>query len=572
MQPIHHFRIPAKAQMSAESSGRNALRCAVPTKGSNPCTSLNPEEGILMKVLVSDSLAEEGVSRLKTGADVDVITNLTPEELINKIKDYDALVIRSGTKVTADVINAAERLKVIGRAGVGIDNVDVEAATKKGIIVLNTPGGNTISAAEHTIAMMLALARNIPQANAALHKGEWNRKKYTGVEFYNKTLGVVGLGRVGAEVASRMKSFGMQIIAYDPFVTEEKAKQMGLTLASLEDVLKAGDFITVHTPLTSETRNLIDEDEFKIMKSGVRIVNCARGGIINEAALAKAVEEGKVAGAAVDVFTKEPPTGNPLVGPEKIIVTPHLGASTTEAQVNVAVAVADQILNIAKGGLPTNAINMPAISPETLAVMKPFMTLAEKMGSLAGQLVGSGFESLDLTYSGSLAEKDIRPVTISAISGLLGCLMGKGSVNFVNAQRILKEMGVKLVEGKTESANGYSNAITLLLTKKGETTIIKGTVSGNQETRIIQLNQYHTYIPTEGDLVLSVIEDRPNIIGPCCVVLGEGKINIGSMHVGRIAEGQPQLMVLSVDQMASDAIMKKLQSVPGVQSTKMVEL
>ncbi len=543
-----------------------------PTKGSNPCTSLNPEEGILMKVLVSDSLAEEGVSRLKTGADVDVITNLTPEELINKIKDYDALVIRSGTKVTADVINAAEKLKVIGRAGVGIDNVDVEAATKKGIIVLNTPGGNTISAAEHTIAMMLALARNIPQANAALHKGEWNRKKYTGVEFYNKTLGVVGLGRVGAEVASRMKSFGMQIIAYDPFVTEEKAKQMGLTLASLEDVLKAGDFITVHTPLTSETRNLIDEDEFKIMKSGVRIVNCARGGIINEAALARAVEEGKVAGAAVDVFTKEPPTGNPLVGPEKIIVTPHLGASTTEAQVNVAVAVADQILNIAKGGLPTNAINMPAISPETLAVMKPFMTLAEKMGSLAGQLVGSGFESLDLTYSGSLAEKDIRPVTISAISGLLGCLMGKGSVNFVNAQRILKEMGVKLVEGKTESANGYSNAITLLLTKKGETTIIKGTVSGNQETRIIQLNQYHTYIPTEGDLVLSVIEDRPNIIGPCCVVLGEGKINIGSMHVGRIAEGQPQLMVLSVDQMASDAIMKKLQSVPGVQSAKMVEL
>jgi len=525
-----------------------------------------------MKVLVSDSLAEEGISRLKTGADVDVITNLTPEELINKIKEYDALVIRSGTKVTADVINAADKLKVIGRAGVGIDNVDVEAATKKGIIVLNTPGGNTISAAEHTIAMMLALARNIPQANAALHKGEWNRKKYTGVEFYNKTLGIVGLGRVGAEVASRMKSFGMQIIAYDPFVTEEKAKQMGLTLASLEDVLKAGDFITVHTPLTSETRNLIDEDEFKIMKSNVRIVNCARGGIINEAALAKAVEEGKVAGAAIDVFTKEPPTGNPLVGPEKIIVTPHLGASTTEAQVNVAVAVADQILNIAKGGLPTNAINMPAISPETLAVMKPFMTLAEKMGSLAGQLVGSGFESLDLTYSGSLVEKDIRPVTISAISGLLGCLMGKGSVNFVNAQRILKEMGVKLVEGKTESANGYSNAITLKLTKKGETTFIQGTVSGNKETRIVQLNQYHTYIPTEGDLVLSVIEDKPNIIGPCCVVLGEGKINIGSMHVGRIAEGQPQLMVLSVDQMASDAIMKKLQSVPGVLSAKMVEL
>ncbi|VVB71387.1 Glyoxylate reductase [uncultured archaeon] len=525
-----------------------------------------------MKVLVSDSLAEDGIKRLKSALDVDVITNLSPEELIVKIKDYDALVIRSGTKVTADVIKAADRLKVIGRAGVGIDNVDVEAATKKGIIVLNTPGGNTISAAEHTIAMMLALARNIPQANAALHKGEWNRKKYTGVEFFNKTLGIVGLGRVGAEVATRMKSFGMQIIAYDPFVTEERAKQMGLKLADLQTVLREGDFITVHTPLTNETRNLIDDDEFNIMKPSVRIVNCARGGIINEAALARAVAEGKIAGAAVDVFTKEPPTGNPLLEQEKIITTPHLGASTTEAQVNVAVAVADQILTIANGGLPTNAINMPAISPETLAVMGPYMKLAEKMGSLAGQLVGSGFDGLELTYGVTIAEKDIRPVTISAIMGLLGCLLGGVSVNFVNAQRTLKEMGIKLLEGKTDATNGYSNTITLKLTKKGEMTVVQGTVSGNKETRIVQLNQYHTYIPTEGDMVIAVIEDKPNIIGPCCVVLGEGNINIGSMHVGRIAEGKPQLMVLSVDQMASEDIMKKLVSVPGVTSAKMVEL
>jgi D-3-phosphoglycerate dehydrogenase len=526
---------------------------------------------MLMKVLVSDSLAEEGVKRLSSGADVDVITNLSPEELIEKIKDYDALVIRSGTKVTADVIKAANQLKVIGRAGVGIDNVDVEAATKKGIIVLNTPGGNTISAAEHTIAMMLALARNIPQANAALHKGEWNRKKYTGVEFFNKTLGIVGLGRVGAEVATRMKSFGMQILAFDPFVTEERAREMGITMGDLETVLRGGDFITVHTPLTNETRNLIDEDEFKIMKPGVRIVNCARGGIINEAALAKAVAEGAVAGAAVDVFTKEPPTGNPILEQEKIIVTPHLGASTAEAQINVALAVADQILAISRGGLPTNAINMPAISPETLAVMDPFMKLAEKMGTLLGQLVGTGFEALELVYSGTLAEKDTRPVTISAIVGLLGCVMGSGSVNFVNAQRTLKEMGVKLMESKTESANGYSNSITIKLTKGGNTTTVQGTVSG-KEKRIIQLNEYHTYIPSEGDMVLAVIEDRPNIIGPCCVVLGEGKINIGGMHVGRIAEGLPQLMVLSVDHLATDEIMKKLCAVPGVTSAKMVEL
>jgi D-3-phosphoglycerate dehydrogenase len=336
-------------------------------------------------------------------------------------------------------------------------------------------------------------------------------------------------------------------------------------------VLRGGDFITVHTPLTNETRNLIDDDEFKIMKPGVRIVNCARGGIINEAALARAVAEGKVAGAAVDVFTKEPPTGNPMLEQEKIIVTPHLGASTAEAQVNVALAVADQILAIARGGLPTNAINMPAISPETLAVMEPFMSLAERMGSLAGQLVGSGFEALELTYSGSLSEKDTRPVSISAIIGLLGCVMGDGSVNFVNAQRTLKEMGVKLLESKTESANGYSNAITLKLTKDGKSNILQGTVSG-KEKRIIQLNEYHTYIPSEGDMVVAVIEDRPNIIGPCCVVLGEGKINIGGMHVGRIAEGEPQLMVLSVDHMASDEIMKRLKEVPGVVSAKMVEL
>jgi D-3-phosphoglycerate dehydrogenase len=525
-----------------------------------------------MKVLVSDSLAEEGVRRLETGAEVDVITNLSPEELVKKIKDYDALVIRSGTKVTAEVINAADRLKVIGRAGVGIDNVDVEAATKKGIIVLNTPGGNTISAAEHTIAMMMALARNIPQANAALHKGEWNRKKYTGVEFFNKTLGIVGLGRVGAEVATRMKSFGMQIVAFDPFITEEKAKQLGITLAPLEQVLREGDFITVHTPLTNETRNLIDEDEFKIMKPGVRIVNCARGGIINEASLAKAVAEGKVAGAAVDVFTKEPPTGNPLLEQDKIITTPHLGASTAEAQVNVALAVADQILAIAKGGLPTNAINMPAISPETLAVMEPYMKLAEKMGSLAGQLTGRGFESLELVYGGSVAEKDIRPVTISAIKGLLGCIIGKGSVNFVNAQRVLKEMGVKLMESKTESANGYSNAITLTLRNNGNITTLQGTVSSNKEKRIVQLNDYKTYIPSEGSMVVAVIEDKPNIIGPCCVVLGEDKINIGGMHVGRIDAGKPQLMVLSVDHAVPEATLAKMRKVPGVISANTVSL
>jgi len=525
-----------------------------------------------MKVLVSDSLAEEGVKRLESGADVDVLTNLTPEELVKKIKDYDALVIRSGTKVTSEVINAAERLRVIGRAGVGIDNVDVQAATKKGIIVLNTPGGNTISAAEHTIAMMMALARNIPQSNVSMHKGEWNRKKFTGVELFNKTLGVVGLGRVGAEVTSRMKAFGMQILAYDPFVSEEKANQLGIKMAPLEQVLKESDFITVHTPLTNETRNLIDDEEFEIMKPGVRIVNCARGGIINEAALAKAVADGKVAGAAVDVFTKEPPLGSPLLESDKIITTPHLGASTAEAQVNVALAVADQILTIARGGLPTNAINMPAISPDTLAVMEPYMILAEKMGSLAAQMAERSFDTLELAYGGTVADMDTRAVTISAIKGLLGTILGIENVNFVNAQSLLKERGVKLLESKTESGDGYSNTIAVKLRANGEVTKVQGTVYSNKDRRIVELNGYRTYVPLEGSVVVAVIEDKPKIIGPCCVVLGEDKINIGGMHVGRMAEGQPQLMILSVDQAVPESTLRRIRKVAGVISAKTVTL
>jgi D-3-phosphoglycerate dehydrogenase len=533
---------------------------------------LNIDEGVFMKVLVSDPLAEEGVRRLESGAEVDVLTTLTPEELVRKIKGYDALVIRSGTKVTAEVIKASDRLKVIGRAGVGIDNVDVEAATKKGIIVLNTPGGNTISAAEHTIAMIMSLARNIPQANVSLHKGEWNRKKYTGVELYHKILGIVGLGRVGVEVAIRMKAFGMKILAYDPFVTQDKANQFGIKLAPLEQVLRESDFITVHTPLTNETRNIIDEDEFEIMKPSVHIVNVARGGIINEAALAKAVSEGKIAGAAIDVFTKEPPLGSPLLENDKIITTPHLGASTAEAQVNVALSVADQILTIARGGMPSTAINMPSISPEALAGLEPYMKLADKMGSLAGQLAGGRFESLELVYGGTLAEKDTRAITISAIMGLMNYILGKGAVNFVNAQSILKDRGVKLQESKTETANGYSNALTLELRTDADLMSIQGTVDMNRERRIIKLNEYRTFVPSEGHMVIIIIEDKPNIIGPCCVILGENNINIGGMHVGRLTEGKPQLMVLSIDQQVTDNGLEKIKGVRGVISAKTVTL
>jgi D-3-phosphoglycerate dehydrogenase len=523
-----------------------------------------------MKILVSDPLAEEGVHRLEAAGEVDVITNLTPAELVEKIKDYEALVIRSGTKVTAEVINAADRLKVIGRAGVGVDNVDVDAATRKGIIVLNAPGGNTISAAEHTIAMMLSLARKIPQAHVSMHKGEWNRKKYTGVEVFNKTLGIIGVGRIGAEVAKRMKSFGMRILGFDPFISEAKAADLGIKLAPLEEIFRESDFITVHTPLTPDTKNLIDEPQIKMMKPGVRLINCARGGIINEAALAKAVAEGRIAGAAMDVYTKEPPTDNPMLDQEKIITTPHLGASTAEAQINVALAVADQIIAMQGGVLPTTAVNMPAFSPETLAVMEPYMKLAEKMGRLIGQLGSGRFEKLEIIYGGSIAEKDINPVTLSAVKGLLDS-MGH-CANLINAIWLLKEKGTKLVETKTDTANGYSNIITLRLYDGDVPTSVHGTVYGNKDRRIVQVNDYKVYIPSEGDLVFVMIEDKPKIIGPCCVVLGEAKINIGGMHVGRAAERKSQLMILSVDQPVPDAAMDKLRAVPGVISAKIVQL
>ncbi|MCX8207478.1 MAG: phosphoglycerate dehydrogenase [Methanothrix sp.] len=523
-----------------------------------------------MRVLVSDPLAEEGIRRLETAAEVDVITNLSPEELVERIKGYDALVIRSGTKVTADVINAADRLKVIARAGVGVDNVDVDAATKKGIIVVNAPGGNTISAAEHTIAMMLALARNIPQAHASVRRGEWNRKKYTGVEVFNKTLGIIGLGRIGTEVAKRMKAFGMRILAYDPFITESKAAELGIKLASLEEIYRESDFITVHTPLTPETRNMIDEPQIKMMKPTVRLINCARGGIINEAALAKAVAENRIAGAAVDVYTKEPPVGNPLLEQERIITTPHLGASTAEAQINVALAVADQIIAISKGQLPTTAINLISIPPETIALMEPYMDIAERMGRLLGQLGTSRFEQLEIVYGGSIAEKDTRLITIAAVKGLLSAI--GAHANLVNSLTLLKEKGVKLIESKTEVANGYSNLITMRLKTASETFAVHGTVYRPDDRRIVQINDYRVHVPTEGNLVVVLHEDRPNIIGPVCVVLGEANINIGSMHVGRISPGQPQLMVLNVDTPVDDETLKRILSVSGVLSARTISM
>ncbi|MCX9014688.1 MAG: phosphoglycerate dehydrogenase, partial [Candidatus Methanoperedens sp.] len=521
-----------------------------------------------MKVLVSDPISDKGIEILKNEVEVDVLTGLEPSELVKKIGEYDALIVRSETKVTKEVIEAGKKLKIIGRAGVGVDNIDVAAATGRGIIVVNAPEGNTISAAEHTIAMMMAMSRNIPQANASLKNKKWDRKKFMGVEVRDKTLGVVGLGRIGAEVAKRAQGMEMKILAYDPFITPERAGELGVELTTVEDIVKRADYITVHTPLTKETTNLIDTKQFGMMKKGVRVINCARGGIINEEALAKAVHEGIVASAAIDVFVSEPPFDSPLLGHENIIVTPHLGASTEEAQVNVAISVAEQVINLHKGLPVKNAINMPYVKPEVMQILEPYFPLAEKMGKMCTQLIGTNFEKIDISYSGEIADKNIAPVTLAVLKGVLEPILGSG-VNYVNASGIAKERKVKVTESKSKTTEGYPSQISVKLSRKGEEKVVCGTIIG-KEPHIIRIDEYGIDVVPSGYMIVAKHQDHPNIIGPCCMVLGKNNINIAGMQVGRIKMGGNAIMVLSVDSEVSDQILNEIKSVDGIIDAKRV--
>ncbi|MDD5655548.1 MAG: phosphoglycerate dehydrogenase, partial [Candidatus Omnitrophica bacterium] len=388
-----------------------------------------------MKILISDPLSDEGLKILKSvkGFEVDVKTDFKPDTLKEAIKDYDALIVRSATKVNKDIIGAAVKLKVIGRAGVGLDNVDLNAATQKGIIVMNTPAGNTISTAEHTMSMMMALSRNIPQANSSVKKGEWKRSKFMGVELYNKTLGIVGLGRIGLEVAKRSLSFGMKILAYDPFLSREVAESLGIEVVELKDLFERADYITVHTPLTEETRHMISTQQFALMKKGVRVMNCARGGIIDEAALLIAVKEGKVAGAALDVCEQEPVSpDNELLKLDNVIITCHLGASTEEAQVNVAVEVAECVRDYLLGKGVRNAANYPCLDAEVFKIMEPYINLAEKLGSFSSQLAEGRLQELNLKYNGQVAQHNTAPLTMALVKGILTPIM-RDAVNFINS-------------------------------------------------------------------------------------------------------------------------------------------
>jgi D-3-phosphoglycerate dehydrogenase len=528
----------------------------------------------MIKILVSDPLSEEGLKVLKEEKEfqVDVKTDLKPEQLKEIIKDYDALVVRSATKVNKDIISQAAKLKVIGRAGVGLDNVDLDAATQKGIIVMNTPAGNTISTAEHTFSMILSLSRNIPQANISTKKGEWKRSKFMGVELYSKTLGIIGFGRIGSEVAKRALSFGMKILAYDPFLSREVAGGLGVEIVELKELLERSDYITVHTPLTEETKHMISTDEFAVMKKGVRVINCARGGIIDEAALINAIKEGKVSGAAIDVFENEPlPAESELLKLDNVITTPHLGASTEEAQVNVAIEVAEIVRDALLGKGIRNAANYPCLEPEVCKIIEPYINLAEKLGSFSSQLVEGRISELKISYSGGIIQHDVTPLTLAVVKGVLSPILQE-TVNFINAVTLAKERGIKIQELKSSEEKEFVTLIQLEIRTDKETKIISGTLSSNKQPRIVKVDGYYVELAPTGEMIFIQNWDKPGIIGNLGTLLGKHDINIAAMTFGREKPGGKSISVLNVDSQVCAELLNKIKKLENILSVKAIRL
>jgi D-3-phosphoglycerate dehydrogenase len=521
----------------------------------------------MMKILVADQIAEEGIQSLHNYAQVDVKTKLEPEQLKAIIGDYDALIVRSQTQVGAEVIESGKKLKVIGRAGVGIDNIDVDSATRKGIVVVNAPTGNIIAAAEHTIALMLALARNVPQANSHLKSGKWRREEFVGTEIRNKTLGIIGLGNVGSEVAKRVQAFEMRVIAHDPFVSKDYARNLKVDLVSLDQLLREADFITLHVPLTATTKKLIGSKELAKLKPTARIINCARGGLIDEEALVKAVRAGKIAGAAFDVFDHEPVTDSPLFKEDKIIVTPHLGASTIEAQTSVAKDVAAEVLAVLQGQFSKYAVNAPHIAPELV----PFMRVAATIGNLASQLMEGQINSTHIKYSGGVSNYDCNPIKTALVSGLLQ-QASEERINLVNVGLIAAQRGLKISEEKEVTCQNYSNLLTLEVNTNVGTTAISGTVRDN-EIHIVQVNDFWMdIVPTGGYFLFCDHLDRPGLVGTIGNITGKADINISSMHLSRLQPRGKALMILALDQPLGEEQLQEICALPGIYSAKAVKL
>ncbi|MEX0800224.1 MAG: phosphoglycerate dehydrogenase [Dehalococcoidia bacterium] len=524
------------------------------------------------RVLVCDPIAEDGVATLKkAGAEVDVKTGLTPDKLKKTVDSYDALIVRSETKVTRELIDAASNLKVIGRAGIGVDNIDVEAATERGIVVVNAPTGNVISAAEHAIALMMALARHIPEANASLKSGKWERGRFLGLEVRGKTLGIVGLGQVGSEVARRARSLEMRVLAHDPFVPEERARSLGVELGTFEEVLRESDFLTVHTTLTEGTRHLIGEEELRRMKPTARIINTARGGIVDETALDAALKAGQLAGAAVDVFETEPLTSHPLFENDKAIVTPHLGASTAEAQERVAQDVAEQVLAVINGEPARYAVNAPLISPETYSYLAPYVPVASKTGSLAVQLCEGQMEQIEIDYSGDITQYDLTPLKAAVVGGMLAPI-SEEHVNVVNVDVVAQRRGMVITEKRSPSHDVYSSLITVAIqTAVGETRV-SGTLA-HDRPHIVMIDGYGGVdIPAdEGYLLACQNRDRPGMIGRLGTLLGQFNVNISFMDVGR-GEGGNALMVLTLDEPLTEEQLEEVKKIPDIFGVKLARL
>lgn len=527
-----------------------------------------------MKILVSDKLSPKGVEVFEKaeGIGVEVKTKLPIEELKAIIGEYEGLVVRSATKVTAEIIEAADRLKVVGRAGSGLDNIDVQAASKKGIVVMNTPGGNTITTAEHAISMMLALSRKIPQATASMKSKKWEKSKFMGAEIYNKTLGIIGIGRVGSVVADRARGLRMNVLAYDPFLSPEMAEKLEVELLSLDELLERSDYITIHVPKTEETTNLINKELFKKMRDGVFLINCARGGIVNEKDLFDAIKSGTVAGAALDVFEKEPPDpDNPLLDLEEVICTPHLGASTEEAQEKVAIAIAEQMVDYLLHDTIMNAANFPSVDSEILTIIRPYLNLAERLGSFQGQVVSGGLKEVSIEYSGEVAGLKVAPITVSLLKGLL-CPILKEDVNYVNAPVIAKERGIKVIESSTSESEDFISLITLEVKTSKEEKLVAGTIFGKSDPWIVQVDQFRIEAIPDKYMLLLHTYDRPGVIGNIGSSLGKHGINISRMQFGREKIEGKSLLLLSTDGLVSKEIIEQMGSLPHIISVDSIEI
>jgi D-3-phosphoglycerate dehydrogenase / 2-oxoglutarate reductase len=524
------------------------------------------------KVLVSDPIDQIGIDILSQVAQVEVNTSLSPEELVNVIGDYDALMIRSGTRVTKAVIEAGNNLKIIGRAGVGVDNVDVPEATRRGIVVVNSPEGNTIAAAEHALAMMMSLSRYIPSADASVKSGEWKRKDFTGVEVYKKTLGVVGLGKIGSHVATVARAMGMKLLAYDPFISADRAEQLGCRLVELDFLFREADYITLHIPKTPETANLINAATLATMKPTARIINCARGGIIHEADLAQALRDGVIGGAALDVYASEPLGESELRDLGKnVILTPHLGASTEEAQVNVAIDVAEQIRDVLLGLPARSAVNIPGLRPEVLEKLGPYLQLAETLGNLVGQLAGGRVEELTVRIQGDFASGDSKPIMIAALKGLLSNAL-RERVNYVNASIEAKERGIHVIETRDEDSRDYAGSLNL--TAKGSLGehSATGVLLGGSEIRITDIDDFPINVPPTQHMLFTLHRDMPGIIGKIGSLLGSFNVNIASMQVGRKIVRGDAVMVLSLDDPLPEGILEEIIKEDGIRDAYTVNL